>query len=89
MEGVPEKGDAVRGVLIGGLARGGEAPGGSDASEEERDEVKGRSLAVSELLVGSEGRTCQCSSSDEGVKWWGSRDDGGMARIWWAGIGWK
>jgi hypothetical protein len=25
-------------------------------------------LTVSELLVGSEGRTCQCSSSDEGVK---------------------
>lgn len=66
-EGVPGKGDAVRVVFIGGLARGGEAPGGRDASEEERDEVKGKSLAVSELVLVSD-RTCQCSSSDEGVR---------------------
>jgi len=49
---------------MGGLARGGKAPGGSDASEEEREEVKGKILAESGLLLGSAGRTCQFSSSD-------------------------
>jgi hypothetical protein len=67
MEFVPEKGDAVRGVLIGGLAIGGEAPGGRDAREEEREEFNGRILAVSELLLTSEGKRCQFSSSDGGV----------------------
>jgi hypothetical protein len=80
MEFVPGKGDAVRGVVIGGLAMGGEAPGGNDASEEEREEVNGRSLAASELLLTSDGKTCQFSSSDEGVVW-ASRFSG-MGRRW-------
>ena len=69
-EFVPGKGDAVRVVVTGGLARGGDAPGGSEAREEEREEVRGTSLAVSELWLVSEGRTCQCSSSEEGAAGW-------------------
>lgn len=72
-EFVPGKGDAVR-VVTGGLARGGDAPGGREAREEEREEVKGTSFAVSELWLVSEGRTCQCSSSDEGAGGCVSRD---------------
>jgi hypothetical protein len=68
--GVPGNGDAVRGEVTGGLARGGEAPGGRDASEEEREEVKGTSLGGSGALLGSAARTCQLSSSDEGVVVW-------------------
>jgi len=64
-EFVPGKGDAVRVVVTGGLARGGDAPGGREASEDERDDVKGTSFAVSAVLVESEVRRCQCSSSDE------------------------
>ena len=56
---VPENGDAVRVVVTGGLARGGDAPGGREAREDEREEVKGTSFAVSALWLGSEGRTCQ------------------------------
>jgi len=69
--GVPGgNGDTVRGELTGwGLATGGEAPGGRDAREEERDEVKGMSLGGSGALLGSAARTCQLSSSDEGVVW--------------------
>jgi hypothetical protein len=70
--------DVVRAEFTGGLGRGGEAPGGRDASEEDREDVKGKSLAVSELLLGSEERRCQCSSSDGG---WVSRDEG-MRRSW-------
>lgn len=66
-EVVPGKGDAVRVVVTGGLARGGDAPGGRDARDEEREEVKGTSFAVSEEWLDSEGRTCQWSSSDEGA----------------------
>ena len=66
--GAPGNGDAVRGELTGGgLGTGGEAPGGRDASEEEREEVKGTSLGGSGALLGSAARTCQLSSSDEGV----------------------
>jgi hypothetical protein len=80
---VPEKGDAVRGVVIGGLAIGGEAPGGRDAREEEREELNGRTLAVSGLLLTSEGKRCQFSSSDEGVV--SVSRFSGMGRRWWRG----
>jgi len=50
-----------------GLGRGGEAPGGRDASEEDREDIKANSLSGSELLLGSEGKTCHWSSSGGGV----------------------
>lgn len=66
--GVPENADGVvRVAFTGGLGRGGDAPGGRDASEEDREDVKGKSLAESGLLLGS-GKTCQCSSSDGVVR---------------------
>jgi hypothetical protein len=82
-EFVPGKGDAVRVVVTGGLARGGDAPGGREAREEEREEVKGRSFAVSELWLVSEGRTCQCSSSDEGAAGWCVSRDAVLGRSCW------
>jgi hypothetical protein len=60
------KSDAVRVVVTGGLTRG-DAPGGREASEDEREDVKGTGLAVSALAVESEVRTGQCSTSDEGA----------------------
>ena len=54
-------------AFTGGLGRGGDAPGGRDASEEDREDVKGKSFGGSEMLLGSEDKTCQFSSSDGGV----------------------
>jgi hypothetical protein len=51
---MPMYGDGFR-VGFTGLGRGGEAPGGRDASEEDWEEVKGKRLAASELLLGAGG----------------------------------
>ncbi len=67
-----------------GLGSSGEAPEGRDASEEDQKDVKGKSLGGSKMLLGSEGRTCQCSSSGGGVGCWVLRDRG-MRWSWWRG----
>ena len=54
-------------IFTGRLGRGGEAPGGRDAGKG-REGAEGKGLVMSELLLGSEGKTCQCSSSDGVVR---------------------
>jgi hypothetical protein len=56
--GIPNAAGSLRRSFRGGftgLRRGGEAPGGRDEGEENRECVKGKSLAGSGLLLGSSG----------------------------------